>query len=119
MDQEVEVVAWKILQALHEDVPEQSRPKSWSDLKGDQGQRIRAAAVAAIAAIECIRGRNVRPKPRPTLSELEELLKERPDDPPINIKSDGSIEVRKPLTMGLKLGDEYGVGGINLQLNEA
>ena len=105
MDQEVEAVAWAILQALHENVPEESRPKSWSDLKGDHDQRIRGAAVAAI---ECIRERDARPKPRPTISELEELLQDRPDDPPIHVKPDGSIEVRKPLTMGLKLGGEYG-----------
>lgn len=59
MDQEVEAVAWAILQALHENVPEESRPKLWSDLKGDQDQRIRRAAVAAI---ECIRERDARHK---------------------------------------------------------
>lgn len=105
MDQEVEAVAWAILQALHENVPEESRPKSWSDLKGDHDQRIRGAAVAAI---ECIRERDMRLKPRPTISELEELLQDRPDDPPIHVNPDGSIEVRKPLTMRLKLGGEYG-----------
>lgn len=90
IDEEVEAVAWAILQALHENVPEDQRPISWSDLKGDQDQRVRSAAVAAI---ECIRERDARPKPRPTLSELEELLKDRPDDPPIQINSDGSITV--------------------------
>ncbi len=90
MDEEVEAVAWAILQALHENVPEDKRPMSWSDMKGDQDQRVRSAAVAAI---ECIRTRDARPKPRPTLSELEELLKDRPDDPPIQINPDGSITV--------------------------
>jgi hypothetical protein len=51
-DEEVEKVAWAILQALHENVPEENRPISWSDLKGDQDQRVRSAA---IAAIECVR----------------------------------------------------------------
>jgi hypothetical protein len=105
MDEEAEAVAWAILQALHENVPEESRPKSWSDLKGDQNHRIRAAAVAAI---ECVRERDARSKPRPTISELEELLKDRPDDPEIQINPDGSIEVRKPLTLREKIGGEYG-----------
>jgi hypothetical protein len=56
-DEEIEEVAWAILQALHENVPEDKRPMSWSDLKGDQDQRIRSAAVAAI---ECIRARDIR-----------------------------------------------------------
>ena len=77
MDEEVEAVAWAILQALHENVPEEKRPKGWSDVRGDNEQRIRAAAVSAI---ECIRERDARPKPKPTLAELEELLKDRPDD---------------------------------------
>jgi hypothetical protein len=94
MDEEVEAVAWAILQALHENVPEESRPKSWSDLKGDQDQRVRSAAVAAI---ECIRARDARPKPRPTISELEALLADRPDDLPIQIHSDGSITVLEPI----------------------
>lgn len=45
-----EAVGWAILQALHENVPEAERPMSWSDMKGDQEIRIRAAARAAIAA---------------------------------------------------------------------
>ena len=90
IDEEVEEVAWAILQALHENVPEQNRPMSWSDLKGDQDQRVRSAAVAAI---ECIRKRDARPKPRPTISELEKLLEDRSDDQPIQINSDGSITV--------------------------
>jgi|HubBroStandDraft_6_1064221.scaffolds.fasta_scaffold00175_13 hypothetical protein len=90
IDEEVEAVAWAILQALHENVPEESRPMSWSDLKGDQDQRVRSAAVAAI---ECIRKRDARPKPHPTISELEELLKDHSDDPPITINPDGSITV--------------------------
>lgn len=48
LDSQVEAVAWAILQALHEDVPEDKRPMSWSDLKDGQESRIRAAATAAI-----------------------------------------------------------------------
>jgi hypothetical protein len=88
MDEEVDAVAWAILMALHENVPEEKRPISWSDLGGDQDQRIRSAAVAAI---ECIRERDARPRPRPTIAELEELLKDRSDDIPIHINPDGSI----------------------------
>lgn len=59
IDPEVTDVAWAILQALHENVPEAERPMSWSDVNGDQEQRIRAAAVAAI---ECIRSRDAEPR---------------------------------------------------------
>lgn len=55
IDPEVTDVAWEILRALHENVPEDKRPMSWSDVDGDQEQRIRGAAVAAI---ECIRKRD-------------------------------------------------------------
>lgn len=51
MDQEVTEVAWAILQALHENVQEDQRPMSWSDVNGDHEQRIRSAAVAAIEVI--------------------------------------------------------------------
>ena len=61
MDPEVTEVAWAILQALHANIPEADRPMSWSDVNGDQEQRIRAAAVAAI---ECLRARDARPHPR-------------------------------------------------------
>lgn len=90
MDEEVETVAWAILQALHENVPEETCPMSWSDLRNDQEQRIRAAAVAAI---ECVRERDARPKPRPITAELEAILEGRADDPPIHINPDGSILV--------------------------
>lgn len=52
---EVEVVAWAILRALHVNVPESERPQSWSDMKGDQEARIRAAATAAIQELDYIR----------------------------------------------------------------
>lgn len=55
MDSEVMDVAWTILQALHENVAAIDRPMSWSDVNGDQEQRVRAAAVAAI---ECLRARD-------------------------------------------------------------
>jgi hypothetical protein len=45
---EVEAVAWDILEALHENVPEQDRPMSWSDMRRDQELRIRRAAHAAV-----------------------------------------------------------------------
>lgn len=51
IDREVANVAWAILQSLHENVQETERPMSWSDVNGDQEQRIRAAAVAAIEYI--------------------------------------------------------------------
>ena len=63
LDDEVADVAWVILQALHGTLPVDQRPMSWSDVKGDQEERIRAAAVAAI---ECIRDRDAEsgsPKP--------------------------------------------------------
>jgi RNA polymerase-interacting CarD/CdnL/TRCF family regulator len=46
---EIEIVGWKILQALHEGV--EDGPKSWSDMASDQEKRIRKAAVAAIEAV--------------------------------------------------------------------
>jgi hypothetical protein len=55
VDEEVMEVAWAIRQSLHENVPEDQRPMSWSDVAGDQEMRIRAAAVAAI---ECVRTRD-------------------------------------------------------------
>lgn len=55
IDPEVTDVARAILQALHQNVPEADRPMSWSDVNGEQEQRIRAAAVAAI---ECLRARD-------------------------------------------------------------
>lgn len=55
IDQEVSEVAWAILRALHEKIPEDDRPMSWSDVDGDQERLIRGAAVAAI---ECIRKRD-------------------------------------------------------------
>lgn len=58
-DQEVSGVAWSILQALHENVPEDKRPMSWSDVNGDQEQRIRSAAVAAIEYIRSHDGEGV------------------------------------------------------------
>jgi hypothetical protein len=41
-------VAWTILTALHENISEDQRPMSWSDLNQDHEKRIRAAADAAI-----------------------------------------------------------------------
>lgn len=93
MDQEVEAVAWSILMALHENVPEAERPKSWSDLGGDQDQRVRGAAVAAI---ECIRARDAAPRLRPTIAQLEEILRDNSDDQPIHINPDGSIVPLNP-----------------------
>jgi hypothetical protein len=51
MDGEVEAVAWAILQALHVHVPQDKRPQGWSDVQGENEQRIKAAAVAAIETI--------------------------------------------------------------------
>lgn len=47
-DREVTDVAWAILAALHQNIPEADRPMSWSDVAGDQEQRIKDAAAAAI-----------------------------------------------------------------------
>jgi hypothetical protein len=43
-----ERVAWIILQTLHENVPEDKRPMSWSDLSEEQSSRIHIAAQRAI-----------------------------------------------------------------------
>ena len=47
-----ELVAWEIVKALHEHVPEADRPMSWSDLDESQESRIRAAAVVAIDIVQ-------------------------------------------------------------------
>lgn len=57
IDPEVEAVGWAIVQALHVRVSEAERPMSWSDVKGDQEQLIRGAAVAAIEKLDEIRRR--------------------------------------------------------------
>ena len=47
-DDEVDALGWEILQALHSQIPADKRPLSWSDLGGDQPDRIRDAARAAL-----------------------------------------------------------------------
>lgn len=49
-DAQIETVGWAILQALHADIPEDSRPLSWSDLDGSQERRIKEAAALALGA---------------------------------------------------------------------
>jgi hypothetical protein len=48
---QVERVAWAILHALHNEVDEDKRPMSWSDLDQNHERRIRSAALAAIAVL--------------------------------------------------------------------
>lgn len=70
-------VAWAILQALHENVPEAERPMSWSDVNGEQEKRLRAAAYTAMTkTVEFLSWADAALSPPPSPDRMREALTE-------------------------------------------
>ena len=71
-----ERVAWRILQALHSNVPEDQRPMSWSDMSPEQQTRIRQAADDAIEETMLINSTLTPPKRELSTAQICEQNKD-------------------------------------------